>query len=236
MLCLICFTNTVKCQNKEPLTKIQRDSISIESTKRNVIVEDTVSIQKGSFLNHLSLLLDYGKILALATDFESKNELGVELEFSNKFFLSTEFGRGEISPNDAYTNTNYKSKGNYFRFGFGYNGTLTDKSNMGLSVKYAESKFSDGGTIKIESTSGIFNSTADSFERTNLTAKWFEIVLHSESLIRTNLYAGFKFSIRRMFKYDNQFPIDVYTIPGYGRTFDKSTPALNLYIKYRFKF
>jgi hypothetical protein len=201
-----------------------------------MIVEDTVSIQKSSFLNHISLVLDYGKVLALATDFESKNELGVELGFANNLFLSTEFGRSEITPSNAYINTNYKSKGNYFRFGFGYNSAMTDKSNIGLTIKYAESKFSDGGTIKIESTSGLFNSTADSFERTNLTARWFEIVLHSESLIRTNLYAGFKFSIRRMFKYDIQSPIDVYTIPGYGRTFDKSTPALNLYIKYRFSF
>lgn len=236
IICLICFANMAICQNQEPFTKIQGDSISIETTKNNLIVEDTISIQEGSFLDHISLVLDYGKVLALATYFESKNELGVELGFVNNFFLSTEYGRGEISPNNAYTNTNYKSKGNYLRLGFGYNRPIRDKYNMGLSVKYAESKFSDEGTIKIESTSGLFNSTADSFERTNLTAQWFEIVLHSESLIKTNLYTGFKFSVRRMFKYDIQSPIDVYTIPGYGRTFDKSTPALNLYIKYRLSF
>ena len=172
ILCLICFTNMVKGQNKEPLTKNLGDTVSIETTKSNSIDEDTVSFQKDPFLNHLSLLLDYGKILALATDFESKNELGIELGLSNNFLVSAEFGRSEITPKNAYTNTNYKSKGNYFRFGFGYNRSITDKTNMGLSVKYAESKFSDGGTIKIESTSGIFNSTAESFERTNLTAKW----------------------------------------------------------------
>ncbi|MEQ8881651.1 MAG: hypothetical protein RLQ12_18545, partial [Cyclobacteriaceae bacterium] len=42
---------------------------------------------------------------------------------------------------------------------------------------------------------------------------------------------GFNIRMRFLVTYDKDSPIDVYSIPGYGKTIDKSTPAVNLFVK-----
>lgn len=231
---LVCNSNLALSNTLEIINRKSNSNYQFQEHDKLLIQEDSLVNKKNTVLSHINLVLDYGKLMAIAADFESKSEFGLELGFASKLFVNTEIGFGSITPNDVYINTNYNSKGNYYRIGLGYEGSISNKTNMGFSVKYASGKFSDSGLVKNKSTSGLFDDSIDSFERKNLKADWYEIVLHSESLIMPNLYAGFKFSVRRMLKYDVQSPLDVNNIPGYGRTFDKSTPALNFYIKYRF--
>jgi len=44
---------------------------------------------------------------------------------------------------------------------------------------------------------------------------------------------GWKFRLRFLMDFQNREEPRIYSIPGYGRTFDQVVPALNFYVKYR---
>jgi len=180
--------------------------------------------------------IDYGKLLTLPLERETKFEIGIQVELLNKIFIVTEFGNGALVPPDSYTNANYSSTGNYYRVGLGYKIDMNAKNNFGISGRFAQASFSDKGVVEITSASGLYDDFEAPFVRDELRATWYEIVLNSESKIFKNFYAGFFLRLRIMGNYDRQTPLDVYAIPGYGRTFDKSIPAFNFYLKYAFEF
>ena len=184
------------------------------------------------FLSSIAVTVDYGKLMGQILNTESKYEFGGQLELKDRLILLGEYGFATLTPNGAYQNTDYESKGNYFRVGLGYKISFTAKNNIYFSARYARADFKDQGTIDITSASGLYDDLNDPFRRENLTANWYELVMSSEARLWKSLYAGFHFRFRIMDIYDKQAPLDVYTIPGYGRTFDKTIPALNLYIKY----
>ncbi|MEP4092406.1 DUF6048 family protein [Reichenbachiella sp.] len=187
------------------------------------------------FLSSAALLIDYGKLFGQFLDAESKYELGTQFELKNRFVVLGEYGYATLNPAGAYQNTDYESEGSYFRVGLGYKIDMTTKNNLYFSVRYAKALYSDRGVIDITSASGIFNDLIYPFERTGLSAEWYELSMSSEARLWKGLYAGFHLRLRIMNKYDQQEPLDVYAIPGYGRTFDRSIPALNLYLKYAFE-
>ncbi len=228
--------STSQAQELDSLAQNQSDSVSLATQTTAVEPIDSIEIAEVyPLLSDVSILLDYGKLMLIASDFESKMEAGIELGIKNNFFITAEYGQSQLAPN-AYTNTNYKVEGNYYRIGLGYKRAMSAKTNMGLSLRYAAANYQDEGVIKIESTSELFDEVDEPFARENLSANWYELVFNSESELMSNLYLGFNFRVRFMSSYDKQSPIDTYAIPGYGRTFDKSVPALNLYIKYKLNF
>lgn len=184
------------------------------------------------FLSSIAVSVDYGKLAAQFLNTESKYEFGGQVEFKDRIVLIGEYGFSTLTPNGAYQNTEYTSEGNYFRVGLGYKIDFTAKNNLYFSARYARSSFKDKGTLDVTSASGLYDDLLQPFVRDDLTAQWFEIVMSSEAKLWKGLYAGFHLRLRIMDKYDEQEPLDVYTIPGYGRTFDKSIPAVNLYLKY----
>jgi hypothetical protein len=186
------------------------------------------------FFSSAAVLYDYGKLIGLALDTESKYELGVQFEFKNRLIFIGEFGMATLEPNGAYQNGSYISKGNYFRVGLGWKIDMNPKNNFYFSLRYASASFEDSGEINITSTSGLYDRYVEVFRRNDLAATWYEFVLSSEMKAWKGLYLGFHFRLRIMDKYDLQSPLDVYSIPGYGRTFDATIPALNLYVKYAF--
>ncbi|MDP4679895.1 MAG: DUF6048 family protein [Cyclobacteriaceae bacterium] len=190
-------------------------------------------------LREFALLLDYGKVLGYLTGFEKKNEIGISLNIKKSFVVMAEVGFSTLNPNDSYINADYEVKGNYFRMGGGVTKKIKAKNNISFSVLYASAKFDDVGIASVSSASGIFDNYEKTFTTQGLSASWYEFVMGSESRIRPKdinekpkLYLGFYFRLRVIGKYDVQQPFDVFTIPGYGRTFDKTVPALNLYLKY----
>lgn len=202
----------------------QADSVQVQGTKKRM-----------PFTSSVAPYFDYGKAMMMWTSQETKYEFGVQVDFFNKLFLVTEFGYGELVPPDSYTNAGYTSSGNYYRFGVGYKIEKDQKFNFGISGRYARSSFSDQGTVEIISNTGIYDNFSQDFQRSDLSATWYEVVFHSEQRIWKGLYLGMIMRLRIMDKYDKQAPLDVYSIPGYGRTFDKTVPALNLYVKYAFE-
>ncbi|SMD37850.1 hypothetical protein SAMN04488029_3488 [Reichenbachiella faecimaris] len=192
---------------------------------------NVISEQK-PFLSSIAASVDYGKLVGQFLSTESKYEFGGQAEFKDKVVVIGEYGFSTLTPNGAYQNTNYQSEGNYFRVGLGYKIDFTAKNNLYFSVRYAMADFKDQGAIDITSASGIYDDLIEPFSRNGLSAQWYEVVMSSEAKLWKGLYAGFHLRLRIMDKYDKQEPLDVYSIPGYGRTFDRTIPALNLYLKY----
>lgn len=184
-----------------------------------------------------SIYIDYGKLLTIPTSVETKYEGGIELLIAEKFPLIAEIGAATLSPTGAYSNGEYESKGTYYRFGTGYMSQFNPKNMIGISFRYGMSSFDEEGRIQIESTSGVQETFVQSIKRNNLSATWWEVVIYSDmKLLRESdlLYLGMNLRLRILQDYDKQESIDVYSIPGYGRSFDSTIPAANFFIKVKF--
>jgi hypothetical protein len=103
-----------------------------------------------------------------------------------------------------------------------------------IGAMYGYSMYQDKATYHIESA--LWDDYQDGFTRQNLTGEWVELVAGSESSFRGSFYFGFLVRFRVLIRHDNFSPFEVFAIPGYGRTMDKTLPALNLYIKYMIDF
>jgi len=202
---------------------------------------DTTVIESQKLIRP-SVYLDYGKVITKLAGFEDKLEGAVSLLFLEQYEVIAEVGTATLSPAESYTNGNYSATGNYYRFGGGYLGTFKSDFAIGLGARYGVSQFSDEGFIEIEGGSGIDNSYDRKIDRPDLEARWWELVVTSEKKLRFNkdnlsawyneLFAiGFNIRMRFLVTYTKESPIDVYSIPGYGKTIDKSTPAVNLFVK-----
>src|SRR5690606_34021939 len=102
-----------------------------------------------------SIYLDYGKLLTIPTEVETKYEGGIELLLLEKYPIIAEMGAATLSPKGAYSNGTYESKGTHYRFGAGYVSKLNPKNSISISFRYAMASFDEDGRIFIESTSGV---------------------------------------------------------------------------------
>ena len=209
------------------------DSASSDSTTTAIASADTVKIVR-KFLT-IGPYIDLTKLFTIPTDFETKYELGLELRFSERFSLYGEWGSATTTPEEAYTNGIYESSGTYYRLGLGYVGQLDPKHDIGISFRYGASTFDEDVRIFINSPSevqGPFNRNV--VDRSDLTANWWEVVLYSDQQLLQNselFWLGFNLRLRILDSYDAQDVPDVYAIPGYGRSFDKTIPAINFFLK-----
>ena len=190
--------------------------------------EDSVDISSSSF----SIALDYGKLLTLPSSFEKKAEVGFSWTSRAKWTLIGEVGYGILTPQDAIKNGSYESSGIYYRGGIGYELTVVPGSFLTPGVLFGQSNFEDKGNVVIRSA--VWSDFEESFERTGLTANWIEFLLVTEQRLSGNWSLGTKLRIRWLLPFDNSFEPEVYSIPGYGRAFDASVPAANLFLKYTF--
>ncbi|MFY0626864.1 MAG: hypothetical protein JXR07_11240 [Reichenbachiella sp.] len=217
------------------------DSLQVEAEEAPLIIAgyDESQIDTDTvvypFFSSGAILFDYGKLIGLALDTESKYEIGTQIDFKNKIIVVGEFGIATLEPNGAYQNASYSSEGYYYRFGLGYKYDMNPKNNFVFTARYGRSKYSDNGEVNIQSASRLFDPLVEPFDRETSIATWYELVLSSETRMWKGLYLGFHIRLRILDKYDEQEPLDVYSIPGYGRTIDKTIPALNLYVKYAFE-
>ncbi|WP_425391769.1 DUF6048 family protein [Ekhidna sp.] len=181
-----------------------------------------------------SLYLDYGKLLTIPVDFETKYEGGIELLFLEKFPLIVEIGQATLNPEGAYSNGTYESEGTYYRIGTGYISQFKPKNKIGISFRYASSTFNESGRIFIESTTGAQDNFIQNIKRSDLNATWYELVVYSDRRLSDLFSIGLNLRLRVLMDYDEQEDIDVYSIPGYGRTIDDTIPAANLFLKVTF--
>lgn len=187
------------------------------------------------------LWVDYGKLITLATDFETKYEFGGGFVFMRRIVLEAMYGSAELNPQKAYRNTEfYTIRGSYYKASLQYRLALNPsipRNFIGMGAGYGLGSYRDEGRFLIESD--VWGSYDEVFRSDNFSASWAEVFLTSESYINkktTHFLVGIKASLRVMLNHDNRSAIPVYAVPGYGRTFDKSTPAVNFYLKYILPF
>ena len=181
-----------------------------------------------------SFYLDYGKLFTIPMDFETKYEGGLELLFRDKFPLILVIGQANLKPEGAYSNGTYESEGFYYRVGAGFVSQWKPKNKIGISLRYASSVFTERGRIFIESPSGSQNDFVQNINREDLKANWYEVVVYSDRKLSDLFSIGLNLHLRILGNYDEQKGVDVYAIPGYGRSFDKTIPAANLFLKVSF--
>jgi hypothetical protein len=227
------------------------DSTTMVSTKKDSVISATpqVSVTEDSVLVSQKIFepqvyFDYGKALLTAITPEQRLEGGIVLLFYEKFEAVGEFGKAILKPEHAYVNANYQSSGDYLRLGGGYISRFNPKSSIGLGVRYGISNFSDQGKIEIQSNSGLQDDYENSFARSDLSARWWEVVLTSESDVSFNrskpeskinhfMKLGFFFRMKFLVTYDNLTdPIEVYSVPGYGAVTSGQQAVFNLFVKF----
>lgn len=190
------------------------------------------------FIQHIDFSIDYGKLAtALFTQFESKYEGGGSILLRKNIQLAVDVGYAELNPQNAFKNaTSYTIKGKYGRIGLDYFIKYDRANHLFFGLRYGRSTFEDQGVVEIVSSLG--ESFQLRVDRKALTASWFEVVGGSETKLfkKLDLYVGMLLRWRIQHKFENFEPIPVYAIPGYGRTADKTVPALNMYIKYNLSF
>lgn len=232
------------------VSRAQEDSVTVDGTLSvdNIsLIDDTVAkdstfFQKAKPMG-ASLFVDYGKLLTLWTDFESKYEGGLSLVLYETLEINAEVGHATLNPEDGYLNGDYKSKGLYYRLGLGYTRNIDLKNRIGVGFKYAVSSFEDEGIIRIEGSSGLILPYERSYTRSSLDATWWEVVVNSDTKIQLNknnpdswmneiLRVGFQFRYRILQSYNSFEPIDVYAIPGYGKSVNRRFPAVNFYLRF----
>lgn len=181
----------------------------------------------------LQVCLDYGKLLTVLTDFETKWEAGLGYQFKVRVQINASYGMAAIESAQAIENGHYKAEGRYWRVGINYILPLDNTNSLYAGVKYAQSEFDDSGSYRI--SSDLWPAPESIFGRSGLEAQWFELIVGSEKVLRNrHILIGGKTGLRFMDSRSKESFIDIYTIPGYGLASDSSTPFLNLYIKYRF--
>lgn len=186
---------------------------------------------------------DYGKSLTTLAGIEDKIEGSLFLLILNQYFVQADFGQGAVSPENALQNGEYTSEGQYFRVGGGYNIQIGLRSKLALGAQYAKAQFDDYGEAFYTSRSDIQDDFSLPFRRDNLTARWLELLIVSETMTRlnrkdteskiNNLFAlGFEIRLKWMSAYDRISPLDVYAVPGFGRTVSQPAAAVNFFIKF----
>lgn len=225
-------------QNNIDDTVLVMDSTNIPE------VEVTLdSLEKRKFVSGVELVVDYGKILTMWTKFETKYEVGINIRFYERIVLAAEYGHAVLNPLKAYDNALYYTvTGPYARVGLDYYTSYNPKSFYYVGLRYGASVFKDEGAFLIDSE--YWEDYEDGFGSTDVPASWVEIVLGTETYIKfskknpddpkSNVLLGWKFRLRILAEFENREEPRIYSIPGYGRTFNNVTPAFNLYIKYRF--
>jgi hypothetical protein len=205
-----------------------------DSTDNYAEVEKNDIDDSDKSFNRFEISLDYLKLLTFAFPEETKLEAGIGFISKVNIGVNVEVGYGEKTPEDFYKNADYKVYGYYGRAGLSYYYPFNPDVNFIIGVKYAMSQYQDEAVFSI--LSSMWDDFNGEFQRTDLEASWVEFILGSESSWKGNLYFGFTFRLRFLIQADNFTTFEVYSVPGYGRTFDNFVPALNLYVKYYIPF
>lgn len=181
--------------------------------------------------------LDLLKLGTFALDKETKYEGQIGLGYK-RVTIVLEVGHGYYASSLAYKNSeNYSVEGDYYRIGVDYAFNIGAKNQILLGLRYGYSNFGHQGTFEVYSELwNNYKTVIPSSQRTGATATWGEVLLGSQTNIAKNLHFGWYFRLRKMFERTTYTPIDIFYVPGYGKSIDGSVPAVNLFLKYRIAF
>ncbi|MEM6735814.1 MAG: DUF6048 family protein [Bacteroidota bacterium] len=236
---LLLFTIICLAQEADSLSANPVDSLALADIEpsldslESASLSDSIAKKKRRFIAP-AFYLDIGKLMTIPLAIETKYEGGFELIFLERFPVGIEIGSATLAPNGAFSNGTYESTGTYYKVGTGYVDRYDARHDIGLTFRYAASAFDENGRIFIDSPSETQDSFIQDIDRTDLTAKWWEVGIYSDSQLLKGselLRYGIFLQLRILRSYDAQEDIDVYAIPGYGRSFDKTVPSVNFFIK-----
>ena len=218
---------------------LAHDSLIQESLAQDSLAQDSLKIIKRKI--SLTLYGDVGKGIESAFGKQIKWEFGIGLLVLENYHFVIEYGFGRLNPESVINNGSYTSEGNYYRFGFEYVFTISPKRYLSTGIMYAQSNFFDYGTVLIESD--LWDDINETFERSDLSANWLELIVNTEApLVKveegffSNFYWGLRLRLRILTSDIAQPDFDIFAIPGYGKTYSRVVPAVNLYLKYRIDF
>ncbi|MEM9859833.1 MAG: DUF6048 family protein, partial [Bacteroidota bacterium] len=84
----------------------------------------------------LFILIDYGKLITAASDFESKFEAAVGFQLANRIVPTVHVGYATVRPQTAFENGTYESSGVYGRIGFNYLIPLDNTNTYYAGLRY----------------------------------------------------------------------------------------------------
>ncbi|MCC5920103.1 MAG: DUF6048 family protein [Cyclobacteriaceae bacterium] len=213
---------------------MEAEEAAVAATKKNKRSYFDIN-SNDNIINHLEIGFDYGKLATFLLPFETKAEAFVGLRVLNYFVLVAEGGYSLLTPTRAFTNLVYEAEGYYGRVGIDIFSNYQPKANIWAGFRYGQNLFNERGTISIASE--LWGDFEESYFRENLEARWIEFVIGSDQEFLPNIFVGFNFRYRIMLNYPRfADPVDVFSIPGYGRSIDARIPALNLIVKYKIPF
>ena len=223
----------------KPFIRFTVSCLLLSFVFQGVDAQDSLQINSSSKSNFsIILATDYGKLVTTAAKLDSRYEFNLGIQFTKHIRFTADYGYAQLSPSNAIENGIYISTGNYYRAGLDYLINISPKTHLSLGSMYASSAFIDEGAVEIKSE--IWPSLNERFERDGFSANWVEFVLTSESSIFnketgfiSNLYWGIKVRLRIMIEKPTPEQLDIYAIPGFGRTFNNLVPALNLFAAYK---
>lgn len=200
-------------------------------------VQDSIALAYSETPFAIQIGLDLLKLGSFALDRETKYEGQVGFGFK-QVTLILEAGHAYYASALAYKNSeDYSVEGNYYRVGLDYAFNIGATSQIILGLRYGTSSFGHQGTFEVYSELwDNYITEVPSSQSSGATATWGEAVLGSQSHIGKNLYFGWYFRLRKILERTTYAPIDIYYIPGYGKSIDGSVPAVNLFLKYRIPF
>lgn len=197
-----------------------------------VVATAQEEVQQKPISSGLGIRVDYGKLTTLASAFEQKIQVGVDFTLKKGLLLFANGGTATLTPQEAFNNLTYESSGTYLNAGMAYVFKLDGKSILYVGAGYGMGTYDEQGTYEIEST--LFDNFIASYTRNNLSANWVTLNIGTEKQLGEGPFRiGTTIDVRILLDYESFEPLDSYTIPGYGRTFDNSVPAVNLYFKYQ---
>lgn len=208
--------------------EIEQEENEVQDSIAQAYRENPFAIQVG---------LDLLKLGSFALDSETKYEGQFGLGYK-RLTLVLEAGYAYYASALAYKNSdNYSVEGNYYRVGFDYAFNIGAKSQILLGLRYGTSSFGHQGTFEVYSELwDNYITTVPSSQKSGATATWGEAIFGSQSNIAKNLHFGWYFRLRKIFDKTTYDPIDIYYVPGYGKSIDNSVPAINIFLKYRIAF
>ncbi len=220
--------------NQKELLNSLRAEIPTDSTLMGDSTK--VPLPPPAFISAVGVQVDYGKFSSFFLGFETKYEAGVFVKFQNRYQLVMDIGRSALSPVDALNDNDYRASGTYGRIGADYVMPRDPSNRMFVGLRYAQSNFSDQAQFFGEDAN--LERYPIGLHRSGFTANWFEVVLGTEGEFMENLNIGFLIRMRILYQFEQmgEGEVAVYSIPGYGRADDKTSPALNVFMRYGIPF
>jgi len=215
---------------------VEQDSLEQNLPEQDSLVQDLLEQPEDSVNQstiNLALIIDYVKLLTIPSSFEKKFEGGIEILLKQRISLLAEMGTASITPSDAISG-DYEANGLYYRLGVGYTKNRTAKNKIGIYALYGTSTYDETINYRLESPSGTQPTFSSQITRPNLSATWWELMLYTDQKLNELITIGLNIRYRQQISAERFTPIDSYAIPGYGRVFDNSVPAMNLILKFTF--